>query len=86
MQHSKARVDAHGRIVIPAEFRHALDIKEGDSLSVQLDDGELRVFTLRQGIRRAQALVARYVPPGVSLVDELIADRRAEAQAEDRGE
>ena len=86
MQHAKARVDDHGRIVIPAEFRHALDIKEGDSLTVEFDEHELRLFTFQQGIRRAQAIVAKYVPPGVSLADELIADRRAEAEAEERGE
>jgi len=34
------------------------------------------------GIKRAQELVAKYVPRDVSLVDELIADRRAEAARE----
>ncbi len=86
IRHARARVDKHGRIVIPAEFRHALEIHEGDSLTVELDQSELRLITLRQAIRRAQSIVARHVPPGVSLVDELIADRRAEAEAEDRGE
>ena len=34
------------------------------------------------GIKKAQELVAKYVPRDVSLVDELIADRRAEAARE----
>ena len=37
---------------------------------------------LAQAIRRAQALVRRYVPAGRSLVDELIAERRAESARE----
>lgn len=38
---------------------------------------------LKKGIRRAQERVRRYVPEGVSLADELIAERRAEARRED---
>ena len=33
-------------------------------------------------IKRAQEIVARYVPEGRSLADELIAERRAEAARE----
>jgi vacuolar-type H+-ATPase subunit H len=34
-------------------------------------------------VERARAIVRKYVPEGVSLVDELIADRRREAEEED---
>ena len=34
----------------------------------------------KEAIRRAQAIVRKYVPPGRSLSDELIAERRREAQ------
>ena len=37
-------------------------------------------------IGRAQALVAKYVPAEVSLVDDLIAERRREAARESGGE
>jgi hypothetical protein len=40
------------------------------------------VYTIDAAIRRAQALVRQYVPAERSLVDELIADRRAEAARE----
>lgn len=36
-----------------------------------------------EAIRRAQQLIAQHIPASVSLVDELIADRRAEAARED---
>ena len=35
-----------------------------------------------KAIKRAQEIVARYVPEGRSLADELIAERRAEAARE----
>jgi len=39
-------------------------------------------LTSTQAVRRAQALVRRYVPEGRSLTDELIAERREEARRE----
>ena len=37
----------------------------------------------KKAIRRAQERVRRYIPEGVNLSDELIAERRAEARRED---
>lgn len=71
-----------GRVVIPAEIRKALNLNEGDTVLWELLDGEARLTSRREQLRRAQALVRRYVPEGVSLVDELIAERRAEASSE----
>ena len=36
--------------------------------------------TMQRRIENAQRMVRKYVKPGVSLVDELIADRRREAR------
>lgn len=71
-----------GRVVIPAELRKELGLCVGDTLLILVEDGELHIFTPRQGIKRAQEIVRRYVPEGTSLVDELIAERRAEAARE----
>ena len=49
---------------------------------LDITDGELRIRSLQQAIERAQALVRQHVPAGVSLADELIADRRAAARVE----
>ena len=82
MQQRATKVDRHGRVVIPAEYRRALGLREGDAVVIQLDDGALRILTRAQAIRRAQEIVAKYVSPERSLVDELIAERRAEAARE----
>ena len=66
-----------GRLVIPAEYRKALGVEVGDDLVLVLEEKNLRVSTPQEAIRRAQALVRKYVPEGRLLSDELIADRRA---------
>ena len=81
---AKLRLGPDGRIVIPAAFREALGLSEGDTLIASIDDGELNLLTRRAAVRRAQAIVRQFVPEGVSLVDELIADRRREVEREQK--
>ncbi|MBO6639547.1 MAG: AbrB/MazE/SpoVT family DNA-binding domain-containing protein [Roseitalea sp.] len=74
---------AAGRLVIPADLRELLAIGEGDEVSLSIEDGALVMRTRAGELARARAIVRQYVPEGVSLVDELIADRHADA-ARDR--
>jgi AbrB family looped-hinge helix DNA binding protein len=80
----QTRMSKEGRVLIPAEFRHALGLKAEEPLQVYVVDGELRIVSRREGIRRAQAIAAKYKQPGVSVVDEFIAEKRAEAERDDR--
>jgi AbrB family looped-hinge helix DNA binding protein len=79
---TRMRVNANGRVVIPASYRKALGIKPGDEVILRMQDDELRITTMKHRIERAQRLVRKYVKPGVSLVDELIAERREAAKRE----
>jgi AbrB family looped-hinge helix DNA binding protein len=79
---ARLKVNENGRVVIPALFRKALGIHAGDVIVLRMEDDELRITTLKRRIERAQQHVRKYVKPGVSLVDELIADRRREARNE----
>jgi len=45
-------------------------------------DGELRIVTLRETIRRVQERARRYVKPGTLVSDELSAERREAAKHE----
>src|SRR2546427_12783860 len=83
---TRLRVNENGRVVIPASFRRALGIKAGDEILLRMEDDELRITTMKKRIERARRLVRKYVKPGVSLVDELIADRRREAAREAQDE
>lgn len=76
---ARVKVSEGGRIVIPAELRQALGINVGDEVLVVLEDGEIRVMPASQAIRRVQEALAPYKPAGRSAVDDLIAERRAEA-------
>ena len=82
MPRIRTKVAEGGRIVIPAEFRRALDLDVGDEVILDLREGQLTVLTPQQAVKRAQELVRRYVPEGRRLVDELIEERRAEAAHE----
>ena len=76
------RVNENGRIVIPSSFRKVLGIDAGDEVVLRIEDNELRISTLKRRIERAQRFVRRYVKPGRSLADELIAERREAAKRE----
>ncbi len=79
----QAKIYGGGKIAIPADVRRELGIKDGDTVSLDVDGGKLTISTLDQVVRDTQAYFRGFVPEGVSLADELIADRRAEA-ARDR--
>ena len=79
---TRTRVNENGRVVIPTSYRKALGIKAGDEVILRMEDDELRITTMQRRIERAQRLVRKYVKPGTSLVDELIAERREAAKRE----
>jgi len=63
------RMSKEGRVLIPAELRNALGLQAEEPLKLYIVDGELRIVSRRQAIRRAQAILAKYkregaAPPG----------------------
>jgi AbrB family looped-hinge helix DNA binding protein len=76
--HAEVRLDAQGRVVIPAELRRALGFKPGDELIMYIEDCALVVDTADNLVRRAQdefIRTAGHIDP----VDLLLEERRAEA-------
>ena len=82
MQMIRTKVRQGGRIVIPVNMRKQLRIEVGENVNVSLENNSILIMTQKEGIRKAQELVRKFVPEGISLVDELIADRRREAANE----
>jgi AbrB family looped-hinge helix DNA binding protein len=78
----RTQIGEKGRIVIPAAIREALGMNVGDSVELRVEDHELRISTRRARIRRAQERAREIIPPGVSLSEELSAERREAAKHE----
>ncbi len=71
--------------MLPAWWRKKEGVDSSTELCVAVtEQGALVVETREQGLRRARALMRKYIPEGVKLSDELIAERRAEAAREAR--
>lgn len=75
-------LDPVGRVVIPAEYRKALKIAPGSQVILVWDNGAVRITTHEDEVRRAQALIRKYIPANVSLVDDLLAERAEQASLE----
>lgn len=81
-QQTRLRVSENGRVVIPASFRKALGIEVGDEIVLELKQDELRITTQQKRIQRARERARKYIPKGVSLSKELLAERREAAKNE----
>ena len=76
----------NGRILIPADMREKLGIKPKERLHAEIKDGALVLKPMSQHFidMRTYFDSVLKVDKNISLSDELIADRRAEAAKEDR--
>ncbi|WP_088181658.1 AbrB/MazE/SpoVT family DNA-binding domain-containing protein [Sphingobium sp. Z007] len=72
-----AKVISGGKIVIPAELRRELGIKDGDTLVIERDmSGSLVLKSYLQVVRDVQAKIRAAVGHDYS-VDQFLAERRA---------
>lgn len=83
-EQTKVNVGPQGRIVIPAGLRRALEIEPGDTLVARLEDGRIVLEKRANILARVRRRFAG-VPREVRLSDELIAERRKEAERELEG-
>ena len=77
----------NGRILIPVELREKLGFKPKSPIYVEIKDGSLVLTSAAQRSAQRRAYFVNLfkelnLDPNRSLVDELIADRRAEAAKE----
>lgn len=75
----RMEMDAQGRLSLPKEVIEAWGLSTGSVIMGELKGDTIELITGETSGRRAQDLVRKYIPEGISLVDELIADRRAAA-------
>lgn len=78
----RIRLAENGRVVIPAQVRKDLGVESGGEIILEKEDNGYRITTRQQRLAEARRRIRRYVKPGVSLADELIAERREAAKHE----
>ena len=77
-------ISDNGRVLVPAALREQLGFKPGTRIYAEVKDGSLVLTSASQRTAQRRAYFAQMmkrlnVPDDVSLVDEFIAERRAEA-------
>jgi AbrB family looped-hinge helix DNA binding protein len=84
MNVQKGKIVSGGRLQLPAEMRKQLGLEEGDAVLMEVVNNELRIRSQRESIKRIQELLKPLRPnEGEKLMsEELIADRRKEAENE----
>ncbi len=82
MQIRRVKLSEGDRLAIPSSFRNEMGIGPGDTVMVELKDGELRIRSVNTAVARVQGKVRALNPAGRSLVDELIAERKSAAGRE----
>lgn len=75
------KLGQNGRMIIPAELRHGLNLKEGDELLVTLDNKRLILETEEALLERLYQAVGE-PPEGELVSEELLRERREEARRE----
>jgi len=75
------RLGKQGRLVIPAELRRALGLRPGDRLIARREGDKIVLEKKEEILRRVKERFA-LIPLQVDLAEELIAERRAEAERE----
>ena len=78
----ETRMSKERHVLIPIELRRSIGLKPDEPLSAYEKDGELRIVSCLQGIRKAQAVIAKYKQAGETVVDDFIRAKREEAARE----
>jgi AbrB family looped-hinge helix DNA binding protein len=80
-QQCRVHISSNGRLNLPAQFRKAAKLKDGDELLLSLKDNIIQIQPLDQVIAEVQEIVAKYFS-GDALMDELLSMRSSEVANE----
>jgi AbrB family looped-hinge helix DNA binding protein len=83
------KIDANGRLSIPATHRKALGLEQGGPVVVAVEGDEVRIRSAARVMAELQAGAARFLSHAGASVEAFIAQRRADARREEdeeRGE
>jgi bifunctional DNA-binding transcriptional regulator/antitoxin component of YhaV-PrlF toxin-antitoxin module len=78
----RAKLNREGRMFVPLACRNQAGLQPGQEVLLKVTPEGVLLYTHDQAVKRLQDWCASHIPTDVSLVDELIGDRRAEAAKE----
>ena len=77
-----AQMYNNGRITIPIQIRKALNLLDGENVTFQLEDGEVKLLTVQQQLDNARKILNQLPQWEKFTVDDFIQERRLEAKRE----
>ncbi|WP_025321807.1 AbrB/MazE/SpoVT family DNA-binding domain-containing protein [Deferrisoma camini] len=80
-QEARVTIAKNGRLVLPAALRRAIGLANGGDALLRVREGRIEIEPLRAAVERARNVASRYAG-GRNLVDELLRERRGEAERE----
>lgn len=81
---SVLRIADTGRLNLPVQVRKLVGLERGGPVSVWVEDGEIRVRPVKDVMAALQAEAANLFADTDESVDLFLAERRAEAEGEER--
>jgi hypothetical protein len=78
----RIQVAKNGAMTLPPALLAVVGLWKGGVLLARFDDDEIKLMTPEATTRKIQSEMRKFVPEGVSLVDELIQERRREVERE----
>ncbi len=79
-----AKLDRSGRVLIPAGIRRKLNLRAGDEIILRVDETGIKLCTRDQALARISHRLHEVIPADRLLSEELIQERRADAERENR--
>lgn len=80
----RVEIGPDGEVRLPKHLLGAAGTGPGRHLLARFDDDEIKLVTPEATSRKIHAWARKHVPEGVSLVEELLAERRREFEREER--
>jgi bifunctional DNA-binding transcriptional regulator/antitoxin component of YhaV-PrlF toxin-antitoxin module len=80
-----SRLGVDGELAIPHELLLAAGLNPGERVFLRPRGDGIEIVSKSAAVKRVHAMMRKYLRPGVSEVDEFIAERRAEAKREEQG-
>jgi AbrB family looped-hinge helix DNA binding protein len=84
MRGYRVKIAENGRMSLPVEVRRQLGIEKGGVVVLKVEDGEARMTTLQEIVRRVQARMQHLARGKNISVEDFLAWKREQAALEER--